>query len=291
MPSTSVGLCSFLLASLLCASPALAKRNEHRPVYSPDGSEVIFMSMSDKTNGDWELYRMNSDGSNVIRLTSHQGWDGYAVWSPKDEEIIFDRGAPNGGEKSPHYMDLSSKAVKPLGAYQGWLSVSTWSPDGNTLAGFHETEEQRDLVFLELDGSIEKRLTDTPKMAEHDAHYSPDGKSIAFASGPTGGSGSSLELIVIETNKRHVLHTSIGRIYGVSWSPDGSRIAFATNRDGNFEIYVMNRDGSGLANLSNHPGGDFSPAWAPDGSRIAFYSDRDGTFSTDSDIWVMDLEW
>ncbi len=91
MPSTSVGLCSFLLASLLCASPALAKRNEHRPVYSPDGSEVIFMSMSDKTNGDWELYRMNSDGSNVIRLTSHQGWDGYAVWSPKGEEIVFDR--------------------------------------------------------------------------------------------------------------------------------------------------------------------------------------------------------
>ena len=57
-----------------------------------------------------------------------------------------------------------------------------------------------------------------------------------------------------------------------SWSPDGSRIAFETNRDGNFEIYVMNADGSGLTNLTNSSDLDGDAAWSPDGSRLAFHS-------------------
>ena len=58
-----------------------------------------------------------------------------------------------------------------------------------------------------------------------------------------------------------------------SWSPDGSRIAFVSYRDGNRpEIYVMNRDGSGQIRLTDNPAIDHSPSWSPDGSRIAFVS-------------------
>ena len=48
-----------------------------------------------------------------------------------------------------------------------------------------------------------------------------------------------------------------------SWSPDGRQIAFATNRDGNYEIYVMDADGTHLVRLTNHPARDDSPAWRP----------------------------
>ena len=65
-----------------------------------------------------------------------------------------------------------------------------------------------------------------------------------------------------------------------------SRIAFVSKRDGNWEIYVMNADGSGKSNLTNHPGFDSHPTWSPDGSKIAFYSDRDG----DNNIYVMNSD-
>ena len=71
-----------------------------------------------------------------------------------------------------------------------------------------------------------------------------------------------------------------------TWSPDGSRIAFRTGRDGNDEIYVMNADGSDPANLTNDPGSDGNPSWSPDGSRIAFRSERDGNF----DVYVMNAD-
>ena len=63
-----------------------------------------------------------------------------------------------------------------------------------------------------------------------------------------------------------------------SWGPDGKTIAFASNRDGNFEIYMMNADGSGQTRLTRNLDIDVDPAWSPNGSLIAFTSNRDGNY-------------
>ncbi len=60
-----------------------------------------------------------------------------------------------------------------------------------------------------------------------------------------------------------------------SWSPDGSKIAFYSARDGNAEIYVMDADGSNQTRLTDHLDDDGYPAFSPDGQRISFDSDRD----------------
>jgi Tol biopolymer transport system component len=71
-----------------------------------------------------------------------------------------------------------------------------------------------------------------------------------------------------------------------AWSPDGSKIAFESSRDGNAEIYVMNADGTGQTRITNDPAWDAQPAWSRDGSEIAFVSDRDGN----NEIHVMNAD-
>lgn len=110
--------------------------------------------------------------------------------------------------------------------------------------------------------------------------------SIAFTSDRAG----SNDIWVMDANG-HNLRQLTGNIafdrgggayddFAPVWSPDGARIAFQTNRgvSGNYEIYVMNADGSGRRNITNNPALDAGPAWSADGRRIAFTSDRDGNW-------------
>ena len=78
-------------------------------------------------------------------------------------------------------------------------------------------------------------------------------------------------------------------------SPDGTRIAFTSNRDFNLEIYVMDADGGAPRNLTLHEAWDEDPAWSPDGQRIAFTSDRNGDVEEfggrfNTDIFVMNAD-
>jgi TolB protein len=71
----------------------------------------------------------------------------------------------------------------------------------------------------------------------------------------------------------------IGQNWLPAFSPDGTRVAFTSNRDGNPEIYVMNRDGSDVRRLTDNPAIDSTPTWSPTGTQIAFTSDRTGSGS------------
>lgn len=114
---------------------------------------------------------------------------------------------------------------------------------------------------------------------------------LAFVSERDGNK----EIYLLNTDGSLVnLTNDPARDFDPSWSPDGTRIAFASNRGGKTtDIYVMNADGSGLLNLTNHPSFDSLPAWSPDGSRIVFLSDRDDDNDngfTDFDIYVINLD-
>lgn len=273
LPLATVATC----LAVLFSEPIFAATNEHRPVCSPDGSRVIYMLQSERTDNDWELYQMVFATQTKRRLTVHEGWDGYAVWSPDASTVIFDREDKPGGQKRPWFMSMEDFTIRPLGKYEGWLSVSDWSAEDSLLA-FHEVAGQRDLVLLDTDGNIIEKITSTAGYSEHDAHFSPDGTKIAYANGVVDGSETSLELIDRETGNRTVLRTSIGRIYGISWSPDGEEIAFVDAPDGDddADIFLYNIENQGVTQITDDPAWDHMPEFCNSNHRLLFTSYRSG---------------
>jgi len=104
---------------------------------------------------------------------------------------------------------------------------------------------------------------------------------LAFVTGT--GAGSEIS-VGSELGTSVQLTTNAVADSNPAWSPDGQQLAFASGRDGNSEIYVMNADGSNVRRLTNNAAPDYQPTWSSDGTRIAFVSERDAN----EEIYVMD---
>lgn len=110
---------------------------------------------------------------------------------------------------------------------------------------------------------------------------------IAFTSDPTG---FDLEIYTMNADgsaQVDISNDPDNSDSSPSWSPDGTKVVFSTDRDGNDEIYVMSADGTGQARLTNTAESETVPAWSPDGQKILFIVD-DGTFNLD--VYVMDVD-
>jgi len=167
----------------------------------------------------------------------------------------------------------------------------TWSPDGERIA-FRTTRgasppgpDPSNILIINADGSGERQLTPGRGAAAGGLFpaWSPDGNSIAYSN------GSGINLIRPDGSGRRPL--------GVPgecsvWSPDGSKLMFCSNGinrgEGvdNWDVFVMDADGTHVRRLTSNAAQDYPGAWSPDGTQIAFFSRRDG----DGDVYVMDAD-
>lgn len=129
------------------------------------------------------------------------------------------------------------------------------------------------------------RLTNTTT-DETEAAMSPDNNRIIFVSGRNHQSDRDLFLMKANGTDQQVFYASPGNGTNLSpqWSPDGTKIAWYSNQDGHFEIYVANSDKSHVQRLTNSNANSAAPSWSPDGNEIVFASDRSGNW----EIYLMD---
>ena len=155
--------------------------------------------------------------------------------------------------------DTSKPVSVELVARRDGGLLDGWTLSGPDVDGFYEASSQDPLEFGNLGLLFKLTISD---VTEQSLHIPP------------------LEF----DNTIYTAGKSLGRTAHLTIDP--RRIAFSSNRDGDWDIYVMNADGSGVTRLTDHPGSNLSPDWSPDGGQIAFTSDRDG----DWDIYVMNAD-
>ncbi|MGE5246325.1 MAG: hypothetical protein ACM3SQ_19040 [Betaproteobacteria bacterium] len=150
--------------------------------------------------------------------------------------------------------------------------------DGERMGGTVENRGVKEIYISDYDGANQRRVT-TTRTLSITPEWSPDGRSIAYTSYLRGLPNIFVSNIYEGTLAE--LTKQAGNNFTPAWSPDGTKICFSSTRDGNAELYVVSRDGSGRwgapHRLTNHPGADISPTWSPSGTEIAFTSDRSGT--------------
>jgi TolB protein len=286
-----------MLASVSSASAA----------WSPDGRKIAFRGPGGppprRNDRIWRgLFVINADGSGKRRLA----WKGEdPAWSPDGRTIAFAASSRlyvvNADGTGQRRLAGNTVAGSTTG---GRMSSPAWSPDGGKIAFLSDAGTSCDLCFhlyvVNADGSGERRLThfatpprtvqDPPSFGTASFAWSPEGRRIAFAlgSGPGPVVKRSVWIMNADGREQRKLtqekETSAGRYARVAWSPDGRKLVFTNERDGNRDVYVINPDGGQLRRLTDNPEYDGDAAWSPDGGKIAFVSDRDG----DSEVYVMD---
>jgi len=153
-----------------------ATADESVPVWNSDDTEFVFASDRD---GNWELYTMDEDGANPVRLTNMAGIETDASWSPTDTRIVFE--SDTGGPQDVMVINADGTGVVNITSHAADDGDPDWSPDGLKIVFNSDLDGDNDIYTCNPDGTGLTKLTSNAH-DDQDPQWSPDGEFIAFGS-------------------------------------------------------------------------------------------------------------
>ncbi len=272
-------VCFLLASNIMAQSDSLSAMNENHlrnikqltfggenaeAYFSSDGKQLIFQSKRDGRACD-QIYTMNIDGSNVKMVSTGDGRTTCSYFYRGGKKILY-ASTHLGNKECPPNPDFSKGYV--------WAIYPTY-----------------DIFTAKPDGRKVKQLTKTPGY-DAEATISPDGEKIVFTSTRDG----DLDIYVMDKNGRNVkrLTTALGYDGGPFFSPDGKEIVYRSYHPktdaeilrykdrlandliepNNFEIWIMNSDGTNKRQITNLGAASFAPYFHPNGKKIIFSSNH-----------------
>jgi Tol biopolymer transport system component/predicted Ser/Thr protein kinase len=269
-------------------SPPEKWMNDFGAAFSPDGRTLAFSRSTSYSNSDLYLLALSDSVAPMgepRRLTFDNRGNFGPAWTPNGGEIIF----ASGEEGSTTLWRMpASGSVKPqrVASIGEVGSDPALSRQGHRLAYTHALGDEN--IWRVEVGPPGKASPPTSFISstrvDASPEYSPNGKRIAFASGRSSG-GYEIEIWLCNSDGSGTQQlTTMGAGSGFPrWSPDGERIAFDSNVDGQFEVYVISANGGRPQRLTSDPSTDAVPSWSGDGKWIYFASEHSGEYQ----VWKM----
>jgi Tol biopolymer transport system component len=276
---------------------------DNLPTWSPDGQQLAFIS---DRSGKPEVYRMGYDGSGLTQLTDLPNVDAFwnLSWSPDGSRLavealltyevtgelfgrIFLVQADGSGISDLTHNNLPTRVYEPQ-----------WSPDGDWIAYTRGGQAPAYVRLVRPDGSEDQAFNRSIRNTQAFA-WSPDGSQIAYISSCSycevyDNEPADLRLAYLDGSEPETLYRFdrlLLDLYRLSWSPEGSYLAFTVNegKDSIRHLYLVPAIGGELIDAAAFGTEDWflaTPAWSPDGTHLVL----DAGQEQERDIYVLDLE-
>ncbi len=241
-----------------------------KPVFT---SKIAFVSNRD---GNDEIYMMDYDGANPVRLTFNRVQDNLPAWSPDQSALVYTtyrRGNP----------DLVLRRIyegkETVLSNRGMNFSGAFSPDGKRIAFSSSRDGNAEIYTCDPDGGNVKRVTFNSAV-DAAPSWSATGRQIAFTS-DRAGTGMP-QIYICDAEGANVRKVSFGGNYhdAPAWSPSGDLLAYVSRVENLFDLYLLNLRTNQVMKLTESNARNENPSWSPDGRHLVFCSNMGGKDAT-----------